>query len=230
MLTSIFLSNFNPLFSTEIINGRKLSDILTLERIYMKMSTSISIFLISISSLASGVNNSLDTTHENQGDSATNRNYGVQLTQSFLYPTFHTSPSFVFILKKHEIFMGPEFTKLQRGYLWGDPADKWKQENWGLHIGYKYRFHSPGAKADFSLQTDFSLYQTQFHEYQLGPPYDTEHRKTIAENSAGLGINYYFTKRFIISGTLGIGSAHGFFLMPDQLILYTSAGIEYRIK
>jgi len=169
---------------------------------------------------------------ESLANSINNWKFGIQLTQSYTYnyPTMHTSPAFIIILKQNEIFIGPEFTKLQRNYLRWDQASKWQQENWGINLGYKYMIKSAKTKTNFFIQTCFSVYQTNFIEYQIGSPGHTEHSQIIVENTAGLGFDYHVSSRFHVFMTAGIGSTNGFFLMIDQFIPHSSLGIEYKIK
>jgi hypothetical protein len=197
----------------------------------MKKTIYVLMLLFSISSLTKGENIMLMNFGEaSHVDTINHWKFGIQLTQSFNYPLMHTSSTFSIILKKNELFIGPEYTKLQRTYLYGDPVDKWKQDNWGINIGYRYKLNSAKAKTCFFIQTCFSVYQTVFHEYQLGPPFDTEHKKVIIENTAGLGFDYHYTNHIHIFGTIGIGSTNGFFLMINQFIPHSSLGLQYMIR
>jgi len=169
---------------------------------------------------------------ENSGypyDSTNNWNFGIKLTQQVNYPILHTSPTFSIYRKNHNLYIGPEYTNLLEESF-GDPADNYQHEYWGINIGYRYIFDSHWKKTNLFLQMDFSFYQLKYTEHQLGNPQETNNKRTIVENNLGIGVNYQLFEQIEIFGGVGFGSTNGFFLMVEQFIPHSFLGIEYKIK
>jgi len=164
-----------------------------------------------------------------KNDSIKKCTFGIKLSQHFNYPVLHTTPSFSIYIKNHNIYIGPEFTYLLNP-LYGDPVYKWQNKYIGLNIGYRYIIKSTWKRLNFYLSMNFSIYQIKYEEYQMGPPYMTNHEKLIIENTIGVGLNYQILKRINLFGEIGTGSTDKFFLMLQQFVPHTSIGVEFIIK
>ena len=153
---------------------------------------------------------------------------GIKLTQHINYPILHTTPSISIYLKNNNFYIGPEYTKFLKQPS-GDPVDMWEKDYWGLNFGYRRKFISTLKSTQMFVQINFSIYEVSYIEFQKGPPYSTNHKRTIVENSGGLGINQRVFKQVEIYAGIGIGSTNGFFLMFDSFIPHSFIGIEYII-
>lgn len=159
-------------------------------------------------------------------DSTNRWKVGIKLMQQFNYPIFHSSLSASFHKSNHNFYIGPEFSRLIVQSL-GDPIDVWKQNYFGLNLGYRYLFDSKKERTNWFLQTNFSIFQAQYQESGLGSG-NTKHTKIIVENTFGVGLNFKLSKHFEIYGGIGFGSMHSFFLMMDEFNAHTFIGLVYR--
>ena len=162
-------------------------------------------------------------------DSINKWNFGIKLTQHFNYPITHTTPTLGIYKKNHNLFIGPEYTRLLDKSM-GDTKDTYEQEYWGINIGYRYILNSSWKKTFLFLQTDLSIYKVKYKVSQLGPVANPNHEKIVVENTIGLGLNYNISQHFEIFGGIGFGSTNYFYLMFDQVIPNSFIGIEYKIK
>jgi hypothetical protein len=155
--------------------------------------------------------------------------FGIKLTQHFNYPLMHTSPTSCVILKNHSLYFGPEYnlilTKSTR-----DSINSWDPEPWGLNIGYRCLIPSERKKTNLFAQINFSFYRVKYKEYEPGSTVLTDKDKMIVENTAGIGINHRFNKKFEIFGGLGFGSTSGFFLLFKHFIPHSFIGVGYKIN
>jgi hypothetical protein len=80
----------------------------------------------------------------------------------------------------------------------------------------------------FFSQLNYSVYQIRYKEYQLGPPYVTNRKRIVVENTATFGIDYNIHKKFHLYGGIGFGSMDGFFLILNSVIPCSYVGLEYK--
>lgn len=163
----------------------------------------------------------------NPNDSINRWRLALGATQSFNYPIMHTTPSVSIYNRQHAIYCGPEFTLLLKKSL-GDDVDSWKQKYWGFNLGYRYTFPSHWKRTNLFLQMNYSIYQYEFEEGQMGSG-GVIQKGIMVENCAAIGVNYRCNSRLSLSGGIGLGSKAPFFLLLNSAIPHSFVGVSYQI-
>lgn len=168
----------------------------------------------------SQVNFSFDTT----------RNWIIGLRYSLQsnYPLINNGFALSAYKNNHNIFVGVDYLYLNRSYLRGDSFDKWENQYLGLNLGYRYIPNSNNHYLNFYFLFSYVIFQGEYIEYQLGPPFETIHKKLIFMNTGGLGLNYKPNRNLVTSIGIGLSSTNYFFLMLDEAFFNASISIEYR--
>jgi hypothetical protein len=155
---------------------------------------------------------------------------GFRSSINYNYKIIHYTPVFNLYLKKHNIYIGPEYNQILINPPIGDPIDKFEIYSWGLNFGYRYMFNSNYKKITGFFQFNYSIFKVDYKEYQLGPPGVSDRNKLFVENTGSLGINYNINKKITMFSGLGIGSFYGFFLILENVVPNIYFGLEYRLK
>src|SRR3989339_289395 len=153
---------------------------------------------------------------------------GTQAVFNYSYKTTHLAITFNLFLKKHCIYLGPEYTKILINPPVGDPVNKYDTNSLGLNLGYRYLFNTNFQRLFGFLQFNYAIYKNSYNEHQLGPPGITKRNRILVENTGTIGLNYKLNKKIFINSSIGIGSFAGFFLIFVNVIPSIYFGIEYR--
>ncbi len=97
----------------------------------------------------------------------------------------------------------------------------------GALLGYRYSIYEY-KKAKFFCQFEYSMYQLNYREYQLAPPFFINRKKMRFENSLSIGIEYFIMKQIQLFAGLGLYSMDGF-ILNNPLFPNTMLGIQVRI-
>lgn len=185
------------------------------------------LFFCNIYCFGNDNHNRLTSSTTNPNDSLNRWSLAMGANQSFNFPIMHTTPTISIYNHQHTIYFGPEFTLLLKKSL-GDDVDSWKQKYWGFNLGYRYTFPSHWKRTNLFLQMNYSIYQYEFEEGQMGSG-GVIHKGIMVENCAAFGLNYRFNNRLSLSGGIGLGSKAPFFLLLNSAIPHSFVGISYRI-
>jgi hypothetical protein len=110
----------------------------------------------------------------------------------------------------------------------GSEMEIYDKNTYGINFGYRYLFVDKRKKIVPFAQLNFSIYEVEYNEYQLGPISPTTKQNLIVENTASLGVNFNLIKHVQFFSGIGFGSFEGFFLMVDTFIPSAYVGLEYK--
>ncbi|NCO55961.1 MAG: hypothetical protein GW876_11275 [Bacteroidetes bacterium] len=153
--------------------------------------------------------------------------FSARYTFYYNYKVAHHSPVFSIEFNKHNFYLGPEYSLILKP-IKGDPVNIYEKKSFGINLGYRYFFSEQSKKLKVFSQFNFAIFQIKYKEYQLGPPFVTEHNNLIIENTVTLGIDYNIWNNIHIFSGGGIGSFGGFFLIIDAFTPSSYIGIEYK--
>ncbi len=127
--------------------------------------------------------------------------------------------------KRHSVFLGPEYSVFHQE----KPISTivYNQQAVGALLGYRYSIYEY-KKTKFFCQLAYSMYQLNYREYQLGPPFFIDRKKMRFENSLSIGIEYSIMKPIQLFAGLGLYSMDGF-ILNNPLFPNTMLGIQVRI-
>ncbi len=151
---------------------------------------------------------------------------GVKIIMSADYPLFHESIALSFTLRKHNFHVGPEFIVLTGDRQSDEPLYGWKFDNLGFNIGYRLLPKSNFKNLHYYFGFNYLVFEGHYVEYQLGPPFRTEHNELIFLNTGSIGVNYKLAGKFNIYSGIGL-SSNKFFLMFEHPFINTTFGLEY---
>ena len=109
----------------------------------------------------------------------------------------------------------------------GDPVDIYEKESFGINFGYRYYWGEKAKRLNVFSQLNYAIFKVKYKEYQHGPPFVTEHKDLIIENTISLGVDYNIWNNFHVYSGAGIGSFAGFFLITDAFLPTSYIGLEY---
>ncbi len=155
---------------------------------------------------------------------------GLDYVQQINYPISHSILILNLNKRNHNIYMGPNYTRLFNNYFGDELINNYDKNSIGINFGYRYIVDSKWEKTNFFLQLDFSIYKVKYLEYQGHFIGTKDKEKVIIENNGSIGINYKMSNRIEIFGGIGIGSPAGFFLMIEDFLPHSFIGIEYRFE
>lgn len=153
--------------------------------------------------------------------------FSARYTFYYNYKVTHHTPVFSIEYNNHNLYFGPEYSSILK-LIKGDPVNIYEKKSFGINLGYRYFFSEKSKKLKVFGQFNFTIFQIKYKEYQLGPPFVTEHKHLIIENSATLGVDYNIWNNIHIFTGGGIGSFDGFFLIIDAFTPSGYIGIEYK--
>lgn len=142
------------------------------------------------------------------------------------YKIMHHSPVIVIIFDKHNFYFGPEYSLILKR-IKGDPVDIYEKESFGINFGYRYYWGEKAKRLNVFSQLNYAIFKVKYKEYQHGPPFVTEHKDLIIENTISLGVDYNIWNNFHVYSGAGIGSFAGFFLITDAFLPTSYIGLEY---
>lgn len=152
--------------------------------------------------------------------------FGIRYSFVYNYKVVHHTPQFSMNIGQHNIYLGPQFTQVLHSL--GDPVDVYSKNTYGGNVGYRFHFWKRKSKLVPFAQLDFSIFQLKFNENQLGPPFLTERKKIVVENTASIGVDFNPVHHFYIFSGIGFGSYSGFFLLFNSFTPTCYVGLEYR--
>ena len=162
---------------------------------------------------------SQDTTHSSI-------NFGIRYNFTYNYKLLHHTPIFSMNIGQHNVYIGPQATTILKSL--GDQVDEYKKKAFGVNFGYRFSFWKRQTMLVPFAQLNFSIYQVKYNEFQKAPPYSTEKKKLIIENTASIGVDFNPVKHFHVFSGVGFGSYGGFFLILDSFTPTCYIGLEYR--
>lgn len=142
------------------------------------------------------------------------------------YKIIHHSPVFTIKFNKNNFYFGPEYSLILK-LIKGDPVDVYEKESFGINFGYRYFWGEETKRLKAFSQLNYAIFKVKYKEYQHGPPFVTEHKYLIIENTITIGVDYKIWKNFHVFSGAGIGSFAGFFLIIDAFTPSSYIGIEY---
>ncbi len=153
---------------------------------------------------------------------------GLNYVQQINYPISHSILGLNLNKRNHNIYMGPNYTRLFNNYFCDELVNDYEKNFIGINFGYRYIVDSKWEKTNLFLQLDFSIYKVKYSEYQGHFIGIIDKEKVIIENNGSIGVNYKISNKIEIFGGIGIGSPAGFFLMIEYFLPHSFIGIEYR--
>lgn len=153
---------------------------------------------------------------------------GLRFSLQSNYPLINNGFALSGYKNNHNIYVGADYIYLNRSYLKGDSFDKWENQYAGLNLGYRFIPNSNNQYLNFYFLCSYMIFEGEYTEYQLGPPFETIHKELIFMNTGGIGINYKPNRKLIASLGIGLSSTNYFFLMLDEALFNASISIEYR--
>jgi len=153
-------------------------------------------------------------------------NLGIRFSVFYNYKVIHYAPNLSLDLGQHNVYVGVQATNVLKPM--GSELTIYDQNSYGINFGYRFLFIDKQKKVVPFTQLNFSIYQLEYTEYQRGPPFSTDKKRLIVENTASIGVNFNFIKHFQISCGVGFGSLDGFFLLVDSFIPSGYVGLEYK--
>jgi hypothetical protein len=105
-----------------------------------------------------------------------------------------------------------------------------ENNSYGLNLGYRYYSNDLFRNGRLFGQFNYSIFQVMYKKYQLGPPFHTDSKKIIAENTIALGMDFRIIRKFHLFIDFGFGSNDPFFLMINKFTLTSNLGIEYEFN
>jgi len=163
---------------------------------------------------------SQDTTYTSKN------NFGIRFSVIYNYKVIHYAPNLSLDLGQHNVYVGVQATNVLKPM--GSELEIYVKNTYGVNFGYRFLFIDKQKKVVPFTQLNFSIYQLEYTEYQRGPPFSTDKKSLIVENTASIGVNFNFIKHFQISCGVGFGSLDGFFLLVDSFIPSGYVGLEYK--
>lgn len=155
-----------------------------------------------------------------------NSYYDFQVKRDNNYKTFQVAPVFSIDYKNNNFYFGPLYVY----FFQPNPiaSEIFAPNSFGLNLGYRY--YSKELMNNFRLfgQFNYSIFQVKYKDYQLGPPFQTDHKRVIAENTIALGLDFRIIKKFHLSFSFGFGSYDPFFLLINEFTFTSNLGIEYK--
>lgn len=163
---------------------------------------------------------SQDTTYPSKN------NFGVRIGVAYNYKVIHYVPNLSLDLGQHNVYVGIQATNVLKPM--GGETEIYDKNTYGVNFGYRYLFIDKRKKIVPFAQLNFSIYELEYKEYQLGPVSPTTKQNLIVENTASLGVNFNLIKNVQFFSGIGFGSFEGFFLMVDTFIPSAYVGLEYK--
>lgn len=163
-------------------------------------------------------------------DSTKTWQLGIKAVQQLNYPISHSIVSLNLSKQNHNIYIGPNYTRLFSNYFGDELVNSYENNSMGLNVGYRYMIDSKWNRIKLFIQLDFSLYKVKYKTYQGHGIGVRDAEKIVIENNGGLGLNYKLSNKMELFGGLGIGSTEVFFFMLDGFIPHSFIGLEYKLK
>ncbi len=155
-----------------------------------------------------------------------NTYYTFEIKRDYNFRVIHTAPVFSFQRNSHNFYIGPQYS-----YVFQPTpiaSEIYEKNSYGINVGYRYYSKELVRKLRAFGQFNFSIYKVKYIAYQLGPPFSTEKKKIIVENTASIGIDFNAIKNIHVYSGIGFGSFGGFFLLIDSFTLNSYIGLEYK--
>ncbi len=151
--------------------------------------------------------------------------YDFEVKRSYNFRIIHLTPLFSIIFKNHNFYLGPQYSYVfQPKPISGQIFE---HNSLGFTFGYRYYSNNIFKNTKVFGQFNYSVYQIEYENYQLGPPFKIDKKEIIAENTASLGIDFRVIRNLHFFIGAGFGSYDGFFLMINKFTLTSFLGIEY---
>jgi len=153
-------------------------------------------------------------------------NLGIRFSVFYNYKVIHYVPNLSLDLGQHNVYAGVQATNVLKPM--GSELEIYDNNTYGVNFGYRYLFIDKRKKIVPFTQVNFSIYEVEYNEYQLGPVSPTTKKNLILENAASIGVNFNLIKHAQFFSGIGFGSFEGFFLMVDTFIPSAYVGLEYK--
>ena len=154
--------------------------------------------------------------------------YDFQVKRDYNYRLFQLSPVFSIEYKNHNFYLGPLYVYFIQPIPIADEI--FEKNSYGLNLGYRYYSNDLFRNSRLFGQFNYSIIQVKYKQYQLGPPFQTDSKKILAENTISLGMDFRIIRKFHLFIDFGFGSYDPFFLMINKFIFTSNLGIEYEFN
>lgn len=155
---------------------------------------------------------------------------GLQLSSFSNIKSGHVSVDLVFSKSSHDLFLGPQYVLFFVNPPIGDPPTRWSSDAFGVELGYRYNFTTAIKPLVLFTQFSYSINTSKLWEFQLGPPFSKEKSVLNVENFGTIGVKFPINTKCFLSGSCGLSSFEGFFLIIESIQPCVFLNLYYSLK
>jgi hypothetical protein len=154
-----------------------------------------------------------------------NSSYDFEVYRENNFRTLHLAPLFSVNFKHHNFFLGPQYSYILQPTTVTNTI--YENNSFGVNVGYRYYSNFLLANTRLFGEVNYSIFQVEGANYQLGPASGSKWKEIYVENTGSLGLDYSVLNQLHISVGFGFGSYTGFFLIFEKFTLTSYLAIEY---
>lgn len=154
--------------------------------------------------------------------------YDFQVKHDYNYRIFQIAPVFALEFKNNNFYLGPLYVYFFQPTPIADEI--YGNNSYGLNLGYRYYSKDLFRNGRLFGQFNYSIFIVKYKQYQLGPPFQSDRKRMIAENTIALGMDFRIINKIHLFFDFGFGSYDPFFLVINKFTLTNNIGIEYEFN